>query len=301
MTWRIVHVKESEYMRLKLDNLEIVKKGQKYYVPLSDISMLILEGNTSVTTNLLSAFTKNNVTVVICDEKYLPTGVLINYGNYHRASKRALQQTCWDQQCKKEVWQRIVGQKIMNQIELAKFKQVADDRIEIMMELYHQLVPGDETNREGHVAKVYFNSLYGMDFTRDDYCLQNIAMNYGYAIIRAAIARLTVGQGLMTMLGVFHCNEYNSFNLVDDLMEPFRPIMDYWLDKEIFSKYEYLSYESRLRIIDFLNQPMKYKSTKSTVDQVMNKYVSSFTKSMSNNSPFDLHEVSLQDFMEGER
>lgn len=72
MTWRIVHVKESEFMKLKLDNLEISKRGQKYYVPLSDISILIVEGNTSVTTNLLSAFTKNNIALVICDEKYLP-------------------------------------------------------------------------------------------------------------------------------------------------------------------------------------------------------------------------------------
>lgn len=301
MTWRIVHIKESEYMKLKLDNLEISKKGQKYYIPLSDISILVIEGNTSVTTKLLSAFTKNNITVVICDEKYLPTGLLLNYGNYHRASKRALQQTLWEQQSKKEVWQIIVGQKIKNQIEFSRFKQVSDDRLEIMVNLYHQLTPGDETNREGHVAKVYFNSLYGMEFTRDDYCLQNIAMNYGYAIIRAAIARLTVGQGLMTMLGVFHCNEYNSFNLVDDLMEPFRPIMDYWLDKEIYHNHEYLSYESRLKIIDFLNQPMRYKSTKSTVDQVMNKYVNSFTKAMMNNAPEEVYEISLQDFMEAER
>lgn len=298
MTWRIVHVKESEYMKLKLDNLEIIKRGQKYYIPLSDISVIVLEGNTSVTTNLLSAFTKNNIAVVICDDKYLPTGLLINYGNYHRTSKRALQQTTWNQLCKREMWQNIVGQKMMNQIEFSKLKNIAEDRIAIMMELYSQLTPGDESNREGHVAKVYFNSLYGMDFTRDDYCLQNIAMNYGYAIIRAAIARLTVGQGLMTMLGVFHCNEYNSFNLVDDLMEPFRPIMDYWLDKEIFSKYEYLSYESRLKIIDFLNQPMQYKSTKSTVDQVMSKYVNSFTKAMTNNSPHELCTISLKDFVE---
>lgn len=301
MTWRIVHVKESEYMKLKLDNLEIIKKGQKYYIPLSDISILIIEGNTSVTTNILSAFTKNNVTVVICDEKYLPTGLLINYGNYHRASKRALQQTTWEQQSKKEVWQKIVSQKIINQIEFAKWKKVSDDRLKIMLDLHGQLRIGDETNREGHVAKVYFNSLYGMEFTRDEYCLENIAMNYGYAIIRAAIARLTVGQGLMTMLGVFHCNEYNSFNLVDDLMEPFRPIMDYWLDKEIYSNYEYLSYESRLKIIDFLNQPMKYKNTTSTVDQVMTKYVSSFTKYMIHKVSFNIQEVSLENFMEGER
>ncbi len=143
------------------------------------------------------------------------------------------------------------------------------------------------------MAKVYFNSLYGLNFTRDDYCLENIAMNFGYTIVRSAIARLVIGQGLLTMLGIFHCNEYNSFNLLDDLMEPFRPLMDYWLHKEVLGKEEYLSYESRLRIIDFVNQPMMYKNTKSSVDQVMQKYIHSFVKAMKNKNTALLHEVTL--------
>lgn len=301
MTWRIVHIKESDYMQLQLDNLSIMKRGQKYTIPLSDISMIIVEGETVITTKLLAKFTKYNIALIICDDRYLPTGIMLNYGNYHHCAKRSLQQLEWDPEIKNRIWQNIVGQKIINQILFAQIKKVEQDRIDIMKDLYSQLLPGDDTNREGHVAKVYFNSLYGKGFTRDGEDMANIAMNYGYAIVRAAIARLTVGQGLMTMIGVFHCNEYNSFNLVDDLMEPFRPIMDYWIDTQIFTRFEYLCYDARLTMIDFLNQPMQYNGRKSTVDQVMLKYVTSFMKAITLKDEKLIHDVRLDDFVEAER
>ena len=300
MTWRIVHVKDSENMRLKLDNLEILKRGQRFLVPLSDISMVVIEGKTTVTTSVLSQFTKYNIVLVICDNHYLPTGMMLNYGNYHHCAKRVMEQVAWSDENKQQVWQQIVGQKIKNQIAFAELKQTSVDRIAVMEELLGQLTPGDVTNREGHVAKVYFNSLYGMDFTRDDDSLVNGAMNYGYAIVRAAMARIVVGQGLMSMIGIFHHNEFNSFNLVDDLMEPFRPVMDYWIDKQGMSEYEYLTYEARLQIIDFMNQPMRYGSIKSSVDQVMQKYVGSFMKAIKN-PDLPVHEVLLRDFVEVER
>ncbi len=300
MTWRIVHVKDSEKMQLKLDNLEIFKRGQRFLIPLSDISMVVIEGKTTITTSILSRFTKFNIVLVICDNRYLPTGLMLNYGNYHHCAKRVLEQVAWTDEDKASVWRQIVAQKIKNQISFAEFKEIPTERITVMKELLEQLQPGDITNREGHVAKVYFNSLYGMEFTRDDSSLINGAMDYGYAIIRAAMARIVVGQGLMSMVGVFHRNEFNSFNLVDDLMEPFRPIMDYWLDQHITQDYEYLTYEARLQIIDFMNQPMRYGSIKSSVDQVMQKYVLSFLKAISNSGVI-VHEVKLCDFMEVER
>lgn len=300
MTWRIVHVKDSEKIQLKLDNLEIFKRGQRFLIPLSDISMVVIEGKTTITTSILSRFTKFNIVLVICDNKYLPTGMMLNYGNYHHCAKRVLEQVSWSNEAKAFVWKQIVAQKIKNQISFAEFKEIPAERVTVMKELLLQLQPGDITNREGHVAKVYFNSLYGMEFTRDDSSLVNGAMDYGYAIIRAAMARIVVGQGLMSMIGVFHRNEFNSFNLVDDLMEPFRPLMDYWLDRHITQEYEYLTYEARLQIIDFMNQPMRCGSIKSSVDQVMQKYVLSFLKAITNQE-LAVHEVKLCDFTEVER
>lgn len=299
MSWRTVHIKESEYIRLKLDNLEITKQGLRYHIPLSDIATIILEGdNTTMTTKLLAALSKYNIALIVCDNKYLPTGMYLSYGNYHRTAKRAQQQALWDDELKDNMWTKVVSQKMLNQVAMAEYKKIDTERINIMVDLVSNVTSGDKTNREGHVAKVYFNSLYGLDFSRDDDCLENAAMNFGYTIIRSAVARMVLGQGLLGMLGIFHRNEYNAFNLVDDLMEPFRPLMDYWIHTETLENQEYLDYDSRLRIIDFINQPMRYETTKSTVDQVMQKYISSFVKAMEQRDVQLLHNVTLADFME---
>ena len=122
-------------------------------------------------------------------------------------------------------------------------------------------------------------------------------MNYGYSIIRALMARIIVGQGFMPVLGIFHSNEYNAFNLVDDLMEPYRPLMDYWLDLTIFGKYNFMSYEVRTMIIDFINQPIYVNNQKSTIDESMKKYVNSFVKSMQNKDMKYLVEIDIDNFI----
>ncbi len=123
-------------MRLKLDNLEVTKLGNKYYIPLSDIAMIVIEGNgTAITTKLLAALSKYNIALVICDDKYLPTGMFMSYGSYHRAAKRAQQQIAWQEDEKKQIWQVVVKQKITNQIAFANYKRVDTDRITLMNEL----------------------------------------------------------------------------------------------------------------------------------------------------------------------
>lgn len=303
MSWRIVHIKEGDYLRLKLDNIEVSKNGDKIYIPLSDISVIILEGQrTTLTTRLLGKLSQYNIALVVCDTKYLPTGLYLSYGQYHRTAKRARQQLEMKASLKNELWKNIVQQKTRNQIDFAKFYGADEERIQLMEELYLEIQPGDFTNREGHIAKVYFNSLYGMGFTRDDECIENMAMNFGYTIIRTYMARLVVGNGLMTMIGIFHKGEYNQFNLVDDLMEPFRGIMDYWLYREILSNNgdPYLDYSKRLRIIDFMNQPMMDDGRKSTVDLVMAKYISSVVKVMEDEDVSALKKIKLSDFIAAE-
>lgn len=299
MGWRVLFVKESEVIKLKLNNLEISKLGKKYYVPVSDINVMVVEGNTSLTTNVLNALSKENAVVILCDEKYMPATFILNYGGYHHFAKRSLNQSTWTDDLKKEAWRNIVMQKMMNQVQMAEKKLVPQERLDLMLDLATATQNGDATNREGMVAKVYFNSLYGMGFSReDDDEIENMAMNYGYAIIRAAIARAVIGQGLIPVFGIFHKNEYNPYNLVDDLMEPFRPLMDYWLHTKILGKDDYLSYAIRLNIIDFLNQPMYHKGRKSDVSQVIEKYISSFVKAMTSGDVEKIIKINLQDFVE---
>ncbi|MDR2834440.1 MAG: type II CRISPR-associated endonuclease Cas1 [Streptococcaceae bacterium] len=302
MTWRIVHIKDSDKIYLKFDNLEIRKLGETYTVPLNDISIIILEGNqTTITAKLLVMLSKHNIALIVSDEKYMPTGLYLNYGNYHHSAKRSLQQIQWPLFLKEEVWGEIIRMKIENQRAAADYFQVGEDRVRMLSVLHDNVVPGDKTNREGHAAKVYFNSLYGLDFTRNDNRIENYAMDYGYSIIRSAVARNVVGSGLLSMLGIFHKNEFNSFNLVDDLMEPFRPIMDYWINEFVIGSKVYLSYENRLQLIDFLNQEMLSEGKKSNVNLVIQKYVQAFIKTMETQDMHYLKRVHFSDFSEVNR
>lgn len=299
MGWRIVHVKDGDVLKLRLDNLEIHKKDNKVYIPLSDITMVVLEGNrTTITTKLLSSLSQNNVGLVICDDKYLPVGIYLPYGQYHHYSKRVIKQSQWTKEQKGQIWKNVISQKMNNQLAYAKFAGVDSDRLELMQDLISNLVVGDTTNREGPVAKVYFDSLYGKTFTRDDDDLINAAMNFGYAILRSCMARIVVGNGLVTMLGIFHRNEFNSFNLVDDLMEPYRPLMDYWVNKYVIDdKKDYLSYEARLKIIEFMNQKIQIQNKKMTIDNSMQEYVASFVAAMDEQDPSLLLNIGLNNFI----
>lgn len=298
MGWRIVHVKDGDLLRLRLDNLEVRKKENKVFIPLSDITMVVLESNkTAITTKLLSSLSQNNVGLVICDDKYLPVGIYLPYGQYHHYSKRAIKQADWTSDQKDKIWKNVIGQKMSNQISYAKFCGVEEERIELMQDLLENLEDGDKTNREGHTAKVYFDSLYGKSFTRDDDNLINAAMNFGYAIVRSSMARIIVGNGLVTMLGIFHKNEFDSFNLVDDLMEPYRPLMDYWVNKYVIDNQEYLNYEARLKVIEFMNQKIVINNEKMTISNSMQEYVTSFVTAMEEQESDLLLNIELNKFI----
>ncbi|MFC4652781.1 type II CRISPR-associated endonuclease Cas1 [Lactococcus nasutitermitis] len=294
MTWRNVMIKDGEYLRLKLDNLEVEKGGKKFSIPLTDIATITLEGDMmTLTTKLLAKFAQHNIAVIVCDNKYHPCGIFLGFGQYHRTAKRNLEQIAWDEGKKSAVWTEIVRQKIQNQIAVLEARDLEQERIQKIQTLCDAMTLGDKTNREGHAAKLYFNTLYGLGFTREESRFENFAMDYGYTIIRAYMARLVTSLGLIPTLGVFHRNEFNSFNLVDDLMEPFRPLMDWYIGEEILPKYkDYLSWEARCMLIDFLNQPYVHQGKKTTVDLLMLDYVNSFIKIM-NKKASHLTEITL--------
>lgn len=282
MGFRTIFVKNGDKLRLKLDNLIVEKSGESFTIPLDDIESIVLEGEyTTITTRLMEKIAKHHIAVVFCDKTFHPCGIFLGTGQYHHSAKRAIWQSSWSDLMKKETWTVIVSQKIKNQIRVAELLNTTRERIALMESLANDIVLGDETNREGMVAKVYFNSLYGMGFSREDNILPNVCMNYGYSIIRAQVARSIVAVGLLPMLGIFHKNEFNAFNLVDDLMEPLRPMMDHYILMNVLDESEnYLSYDKRLILIDFLNQKIKIKNKKMYLNQAIDLYINSFIKAM---------------------
>lgn len=300
MAFRTVVVKNGERLSLKLDNLIVKKEGQDFSIPLIDIENVILEGNdTVITTRLMAQFARNNINVIICDNHYMPCGMYLNTGQYHRGAKRTQWQSRWDEKLKLAAWTKIVSQKINNQIEVAEYLDAEADRIALMKSYQDNIIFGDQSNREGHVAKVYFNSIYGVGFSRDDDVLANYCMNYGYAVIRAQVARCVVALGLIPSLGIFHKNEYNPFNLVDDLMEPFRPLMDGYIHEFILTmENDYLTFDKRLAIIDFLNQPIYINNRRVIMNNSIYDYVKSFIYAMKEKDFSKIHEINFGNFME---
>ena len=281
MTWRIVHVNQSEKMHLKLDNLVVRKYGEEFVIPLSDISMIVAEGgDTIVTLRLLSALSKYNIALIVCDNEHLPTGIFHSQNGHFRAYKKLQNQIGWTQDQKDKMWQIVTYFKINNQQDVLSMFEKNIEAIQLLADYKDHVELGDRTNREGHAAKVYFNELFGKQFTRvtqQEADVINAGLNYGYAIMRAQMARIVSGYGLNGLLGIFHKNEYNQFNLVDDLMEPFRQIIDVWVYQNLRNQ-EYLKYDYRLQLTNLLNAKIKYGKEVCTVTGAMDKYVKGFIK-----------------------
>lgn len=283
MAWRTVYVSDSKHMRLKLDNLFIEKNRENYIIPLNDISMVIVEGgSTVVTVRLLAAFARYNIVLIICDEKHLPVGIYLSYNQHFHAYKRLLWQMSWTQEQKNLMWNEIIKFKILNQREVLCFYEKDLEFSKLLLSYISDIHDGDISNREGHAAKVYFNGLFGQGFRRETQCETdaiNAGMNYGYTIFRAQLARIICGFGLNPMLGIFHKNEYNSFNLVDDLIEPFRQIIDLWVYRNLKDS-QYITFKNRQDIIALMSCKVIYDKQKMTVATAMEKYVGSFIEAM---------------------
>lgn len=224
--WRTIIVTERCKLDLRYGNMNIRKNDELKQVNINEIGVLLVESTSvSLTSALLSELLKNKVKIIFCDEKHNPQSELVPYYGAHDSSDKIRKQINWKTNIKQEVWTRIVEEKIRNQMLLLKYFGL--EQYKLLEEYINQIEYYDATNREGHAAKVYFNALYGMEFSRNaqEYVV-NAAMDYGYAIILALFNREIVSNGYLTNIGIFHRNTFNHFNLSCDLMEPFRPLID---------------------------------------------------------------------------
>lgn len=224
MSWRTIVITKRAKLDLQLNHL-VIRNDSVTKVNLSEIAVLLIESTAvSITTSLLAELTKKKIKVIFCDDKRMPSSELVGYYGSHDTSLKYKKQIGWTAEMKKFVWSEIVSEKIRKQTE---FLDEMKKQESILLKQYmNEVLPGDESNREGHAAKVYFNALFGMDFSRTLDCNRNAALNYGYSIILSAFAREVVSQGYFTQLGIFHDNMFNQFNLACDLMEPFRILID---------------------------------------------------------------------------
>lgn len=224
MSWRVVVATSRCKLEYKLGYL-ICRGEQTKKIFLDEISTLIIESTAvAITGVLLAELVKRKINVIFCDENHNPLSQLNGlYGRYD-CSGKIKQQLEWKDDTKAAVWAEIVKEKLRQQA--LHLRDLGIDRAELIESYIPQVESGDVTNREGHAAKVYFNSLFGMDFTRTGDSGYNAVLNYGYSILLSAFSREVVGCGYITQCGIFHRNEFNKFNLSCDMMEPFRILVD---------------------------------------------------------------------------
>lgn len=220
----------SNPMYLSLKNRQLVmaykdSPDDKATVPIEDIGVVLIENQQiSMTLPLLDELSRNNVQVVLCNSKGMPSSVLLNLDGNNTQGETLRNQMACGEVMKKQLWKQIVEQKIRNQARL--LDKVGQDG-NILKPLYCNVKSGDTDNREGIAARLFFQNLFGADFLRDRNAPGiNVLLNYGYTILRAAVCRALVASGLFPAIGIFHHNRSNAFPLADDMMEPYRPFVD---------------------------------------------------------------------------
>lgn len=278
MSWRVVVISKRAKLDYQLGYL-VVRNESVTKIHLGEISTLLIESTAvSITTSLLAELTKKKIKVIFCDEKRNPSSELVGYYGSHDTSSKVRNQIQWSRNSKDTVWTEIVTEKIRKQKKLLEYQGKEESKL---LDSYLQEIKwNDETNREGHAAKVYFNALFGLDFTRTTDCSVNSALNYGYSIILSAFTREITANGYITQLGLFHDNMFNQFNLASDLMEPFRVLVD----KEVLEmKFEEFEVDEKRRLVNILNHEVVIDEKVQYVNNAVKIYCKSVFDALNEN------------------
>ena len=279
MSWRTVVITRQAKLEEKLNYLYVRDAESTTKIHLSEISVLMIESTAvSLTASLLCELSKRKIKVIFCDEKRSPQSELVSYNDGCDTSLKLKKQIAWTEDFKKAVWTEIVREKILMQANL--LYEMKKEECDMLYRYIDEICFGDSTNREGHAAKVYFNSLFGKDFTRQNDSPTNAALNYGYSLILSCFNREIVALGYTTKLGLFHDNMFNCFNLSSDLMEPFRPLVD----REVCTMFgDAFGKEEKAQLLGVLNQNVQLCGNSQTVANAIRLYCKCVTDALCEN------------------
>lgn len=278
MSWRTVYITKSSKLDYQLGFM-VVRQETTKKIHLDEISLLLIESTAvSMTTALICELIKRKIKVIFCDEKRNPSCELVPFYGSHDTSVKIKKQISWSSYMKSAVWTEIVTEKIKQQSRHLQYWNLAEK--DLLEQYIDEVELGDASNREGHAAKVYFNALFGKNFTRTEENSINAALNYGYALILSTCSREVVSNGYLTQLGIFHDNMFNQFNLASDLMEPFRPIIDYHVKTLNPIKFEH---EEKIFLLQILNKEVVISGRRETVNNALKIYIRSVFDALNEN------------------
>lgn len=276
MTWRSVVI--SRPARLKCEHYSLaIEQDNTAFVPFEDIAVIVLNHREITLTHpVLSACGEYGISLFATGSTHHPSGVFLPFLPHSRATRWLRLQLDLPRPVAKQSWATIVRKKIANQAACLRLagREGAD-----RLDSYSRRVrSGDSDNLEGQAAAFYFSQLFGKGFRRRRSSSSNAALDYGYAVLRGTIARGLVAHGLMPSLGLFHASEQNAFNLADDVIEPFRPLVDLFVSKRAASLDDELRPEDKAALVGILNVDVGMPRGKMSVISAIEQTVESLAR-----------------------
>ena len=281
MSWRSLVISRPSRISIKNNQL-VIEQEEAVSMPVEDITSIIIESpQVVITVKALDLLSSNGTIVYICNDKHTPSSYFLPFYQHSRQYGIIKQQLSITEPFKKRVWQQIIKQKICNQayVLLCLGKR---DEAERIQSFANQVDSGDTKNIEGQVAKMYFEYAFGKGFNRNYENTYNACLDYGYSILRGAIARIIAKYGFIPSVGIHHKSELNNYNLADDFIEPFRPIVDMWVTQNIHNKDVDFTKDIRAQIVDLLNYDVIIDGKRQCVTNAINIMISYFSTAVQN-------------------
>lgn len=225
MAWRGVHISQAARLSLADGQLVAQQESGEVRLPLEDLAWVVIDNpQVTLTVALMTACMKAGIAITVTDETHTPCGMALPFHRHFRQGEVARLQVEMTGPLKKRLWQSIIQTKIRNQA--AALQTCKRDGAKTLIGAANRVGSGDTENIEARAAKFYFGRLFGQFVRSDETDLRNAMLNYGYAVVRSGVARALTASGFIPALGIKHASQTNAFNLVDDLVEPFRPFVD---------------------------------------------------------------------------
>lgn len=275
---------EGSHLSIKRGFLVISKNSEEIgKFPLDDLQAVVFANRgSSITTRALAELAERGIPTIISGEKYLPEAIVWPLDSNHLTARRIQMQLSASTPLKKRIWQHIIKFKLGAQASVLKWKGLSQEAKELFR-LQRHVLSGDKGAAEAHGARLYWQFLLGNDFSRDDKNNPvNSFLNYGYAILRSNVARATAASGLHPAIGIYHRNRFNPFCLVDDLMEPFRPIIDQAVIYNFLQEPAFNSSHKK-QLVNILRLDIPCEEGRSPLNVCIQKFVTSVALSFEEN------------------
>ena len=298
MPWKTIVIGGECNVSLSNNRMRITRGDEYYNIPINDIeTVFFTHQKCIITIPIVSKLIENNVNIVICNEKNDPIGVFNSFNSHSLVFKQLKTQINWKKPRKNKLWKKIIEEKIQSEIDVLKLTKPKVRNIESLINYKNSVYSNDKTNQEAASARIYFVSLFGVNFHRDDISnIYNAALNYGYKLIASYISRCIVSRGMIPQLGIHHIGESNAFNLSYDFIEPFRAIIDYWVFLNVKDCFGTIQKRKIIKIFDYkFNLNDRWMRLDDAIEIIIDSYIGFLNDKNEDISSIDLSKGFLDE------